>query len=159
MKKLLSLLVLSMFVLVILSGCGKGAEGKLVGKTFSIQVDGEIPGKYTFKDNGLLEIKDNSTNLSGSASYEFEEVDGKEYVVFWNRPDGERILGKSVALKESKDLFKDYWFYDEDSNTLKALDNSGTKFIDNHGYLKDKKYLKNLKFEDDKYHIKLIEEN
>ncbi|MBN4909270.1 hypothetical protein IDG46_04725 [Staphylococcus sp. EG-SA-13] len=159
MKKLLSLAVLNLFVLVVLSGCGKGAEGKLVGNTFSIQVDGEIPGKYIFKDNGLLEIKDNSTNLSGSASYEFEEVDGKGYVVFWNRPDGERILGKSVALKESKDLYKNYWFYDEESNTLKALDNSGTKYIDNHGYLKDKKYLKDLKFGEEKEHIKLIEDN
>ncbi len=158
MKKLVSLIVLSLFVLVVLSGCGKGAESKLVGKTFSIQVDGEIPGKFTFKDNGLLEIKDNSTNFSESANYEFQEVDGKEYVVFWNRPQGERFLRPSQSIKESKDVIKKYWYFDSDSLTLKSLKKTNPSFFEKGGYLKDKKYLKDLKFGEDKEYIKLIEE-
>lgn len=159
MKKLVSLVVLSLFVLVVLSGCGKGAEGKLVGNTFSFQLDGEIPGTITFKDNGLLVAKESSTNYSISLNYEFEKIDGKEYVVFTNRPHGEKVFRNSVTLKKSKDDYKIYWLYDKDSNTLKSLDDSGSKYVDKDGHLKDTKYLKDLKFGEDKYHIKLIEEN
>ncbi len=158
MKKLVSLLVLSMFVLVVLSGCGKGAEGKLVGKTFSFQVDGEIPGTFTFKDNGLLMMKDSSGSSAITVNYEFQEVDGKEYVVFWNRPQGERFLRPSQSIKESKDVIKKYWYFDSDSLTLKSLKKTNPSFFEKGGYMKDKKYLKDLKFGEDKEYIKLIEE-
>lgn len=158
MKKLVSIAVLSLFVLIVLSGCGKGAEGKLVGNTFSFQLDGEIPGTITFKDNGLLVVKESSTNYSISANYEIEEVDGREYVVISNTPKGGNIINMTQGIKESKDVTKNYWYFDSDTLTLKSLDKTIHNAFDKNGYLKDKKYLKDLKFGEDRRHIKLIEE-
>ncbi|MCY1027812.1 hypothetical protein OWI80_04445 [Mammaliicoccus sciuri] len=109
-----------MFVLVVLSGCGKGAEGKLVGNTFSVEVNNKILGKLTFKDNGVLDIKNDLYNSSGSAKYEIIEEDGLEYVVISSRPSYvEDFLGRTALA--GKDTSKYYWRINSEEMKLESL--------------------------------------
>nr|WP_263314241.1 hypothetical protein [Mammaliicoccus sp. Marseille-Q6498] len=151
---LLSICFLGVFVL---TGCG-GAEGKLKGKTFSLEVNGQIPGQITFKENGVLDIKDTGLGKTGSASYEIVKEDGKEYVLISNRPKGENILGQTSGW-DNKDGVSIYcWRFNDEKMELESImwkkseDLSITDF-------KDKKpELSKLNEVDKEYTMRLIEE-
>nr|WP_263314240.1 hypothetical protein [Mammaliicoccus sp. Marseille-Q6498] len=150
---LLSICFLGIFVL---TGCG-GAEGKLKGKTFSVEANGHIPGQITFKENGVLEIKGNGPGQVGSASYEIVKEDGQEYVLISNRPEGENLL-TSTGSWVNKDKVRVYVrrFNEKEMKleemTLKKGDDSISDFEDK------KPKLSKLEESDKESTIKLIEE-
>lgn len=91
-----------------------------MGKTFSLEINGKIPGQITFKDNGILDIKNNVYNHKGSAKYEIIEEDGEDYVVISDRPAHvEDFLG-STAVTE-KDIPKHYWRFNKEKMKLESL--------------------------------------
>nr|WP_263314238.1 hypothetical protein [Mammaliicoccus sp. Marseille-Q6498] len=152
---LLSICFLGIFVL---TGCG-GAEGKLKGKTFSAEMNGEILGQLTFKENGVIDVKGNNSE-TGSVSYEIIDEDGEEFIKIFNRPSTVNIsdfLGNTAEFESEKDKYIYYWKFNEKEMKLESL--ALKKDDDSIRYFKDKKpELSKLEELDKERTIKLIEE-
>nr|WP_263314239.1 hypothetical protein [Mammaliicoccus sp. Marseille-Q6498] len=153
---LLSICFLGIFVL---TGCG-GAEGKLKGKTFSAEMNGEILGQLTFKENGVIDVKGNNSE-TGSVSYEIIDEGKVEYLKILDTVNkasvSDFLSGDTAHFRSEKDKYIFYWKFNEKEMKLEslALEEGNNVIRDFEGKKPDLSKLKEVKKEDT---IKLIEE-
>ncbi|ASE35695.1 hypothetical protein [Mammaliicoccus sciuri] len=107
--KRVCVVVMSLFVLVMLTACGKGAEGQLKGESFElVEESGDVLGDITFEDNGEYRVKDkDSFGGEGVGKYEVVSKGDKDYLLFKSVPDnaGDYFRDSLEKTNEENDAF------------------------------------------------------